>query len=110
MPYRDYPNLSSKVSIASISQAHLDSPCLKWIAKIAHALDAHDGTVIDLQDQFVLRIIVAEAKSTKSKEVQALYKRLKTALRKHINSDGFQKSQLNTVPLEEWRATRFIGD
>ena len=102
--------MSSKVSIASISQAHLDSACLKWIAKIAHALNAHDGTIIDLQDQFVLRIIVAEAKRTQSEEVRTLYKRLKTSLRKHINSDGFQKSRLNTVPLDEWRASRFVGD
>ena len=110
MSHGDGPNLSSKVSIASISQAHLDNACLKWIAKIARALKAHDGTVIDLQDQFVLRIVVAEAKRTQSEEVRQLYMRLKTALRNHINSEGFQKNELNTVPLDEWRASRFIGD
>lgn len=102
--------MSSKVSIASISQAHLDSICLKWIAKIAHALHAYDGTIIDLQDQFVLRIVVAEAKRTESEEIRNLYKRLKAALRTHINSEGFKTEELNTVPLDEWRASRFIGD
>jgi len=102
--------MSSKVSIASIAQTQLNSVCLKWIAKIARALDAHDGTEIDLQDQFVLRVIVEQAKRTDSDEVRKLYMRLKTALRNHINSDNFDAEQLNTVSLEEWRASRFIGD
>ncbi len=102
--------MSAKVSIASISQTHLDSVCLKWVAKIARALYAHDGTVIDLQDQFVLRIVVAQAKRTDSQEVRKLYMRLKAALRTHINSEQFDTKQLNTVPLNEWRASRFIGD
>jgi len=102
--------MSSKVDIASISQVYLDGPCRELIVKLAAALKHHDGTEIDTQDQFALRLVVEKAKVTDSQEVVELYTHLKTALRRHINSKNFDAEQLNTISMDEWRAAQFTGD
>ena len=83
--------MAYKINITDLTTAQLSASCLVKITKFAVALERHNGTVLNLKDEHVLRELVKEAKRADTSELDDLYRSLKLEISKHINSPKFIK-------------------
>lgn len=81
--------MASKIDISEIQLKQLDNSSLVWITKFAHTLKKHNGTIIYLRGDNVLKQVVNEAKKAHSNELNSIYQQLKSAMRSHLNKRKF---------------------
>jgi len=65
----------------------LDSKSLTCILKFAHALEKHDGTVLQIRDKKIVQRVIDEVRHTDCVELKELYQELKESLRVHVSRE-----------------------
>ena len=83
--------MAYKINISDLTTAQLSASCLVKITRFAVALERHNGKVLNLKNEHVLRELVKEAKAADTTELDDLYRSLKLEISKHINSPKFIK-------------------
>jgi len=83
--------VSYKIKIADLTPAQLNAACLVRISKFAIALKEHNGTVLELRSDEVVKELVKAAKNTDDPELHRIYESIKQEISRHINSPKFTK-------------------
>lgn len=81
--------MGTKLNIAELEPGQLNSECITIMTMFARELERHNGKVVRLTERGVMRDIIRHAHDKPSPKLQALYDRLKVAIKRFINSDEF---------------------
>lgn len=81
--------MGTKINIANLELGQLNSECVSVITMFARELEQQKGVVIMLTDEHLIRQIIRHAHDSPSQKLEALYLRLKVAIKKLINSADF---------------------
>ena len=83
-----------RLPIKTVNIEQLNEECLNIIAQFSKQLRQHNGTVIDTQDECIVKQITLHAKISQCDELLALYDAFKDALMRYIESPEFDLSHV----------------
>lgn len=89
--------MKTKIDMADIQLTQLNSACLVWVSKFTRALQAHNGTVIHMQDKNVIGQIIQQTHKANNPDLDYLYRSLKNEIRALINSEKFDQRSLASL-------------
>jgi len=78
-----------KLTMAKITTNQLDDKCLAIIDKFSQQLREHNGTVINKNDECIVKQMMVHTKISRCAELQSLYNQFKHALTSHLESPEF---------------------
>jgi len=76
-------------SMARVTTEQLNDQCLRIIARFSKQLRKHNGTVINTEDECIVKQMMLHTKISQCRELEALYEAFKEALMQHIESPEF---------------------
>lgn len=81
--------MGTRLNIAELEPGQLNSECITIMTMFARELERHNGEVVRLTERGVMRDIIRHAHDKPSAKLEALYDRLKVAIKRFINSAEF---------------------
>ena len=76
-----------KICMSDFRVEQLDSKSLTCILKFAHALKKHNGTVLQVKDEKVIKQVIDQVRHTDCDELKELYQELKHSLRAQVSRE-----------------------
>lgn len=87
--------MAYKINISDLTPSQLSAACLVKISKFAIALKEHNGTVLELRNDDVVKELVKAARNTDDPKLDEIYNSIKQEISRHINSPRFTKHNIH---------------
>lgn len=81
-----------KIKLSEIKLTQLNNNCIMLISKFSRVLKGHDGTVLRLNDEGVVRDVFAIAAQTSNPELKQLVARLTREIKNHLLGDSVEST------------------
>ncbi|MBX2849651.1 MAG: hypothetical protein KTR16_15115 [Acidiferrobacterales bacterium] len=83
-----------RLPMARVTSEQLNDQCLHIIALFSIQLRQHNGTIINTEDECIVKQMMLHSKISQCSELEELYEEFKYALMEHIESPEFDLSQI----------------
>jgi len=78
-----------RLVMSKVTNDQLNDTCLAIIAKFSQQLREHNGTVLNTEDEYIVKQMILHTKVSRCAELQKLYKQFEEALTSYIESPEF---------------------